>query len=79
MVISAPALKQGSAYALYTGGTGTGDAAGLYTAYSGGAKLCTITLSAITTSVSDSGQAVSGGMGGGMGGGGGPGGMGGRR
>lgn len=79
VVISAPALKQGSAYALYTGGTGTGDAAGLYTAYSGGAKLCTITLSAITTSVSDSGQAVSGGMGGGMGGGGGPGGMGGRR
>ena len=71
VVISTPALTQGTAYTLYSGGTHSGNAtAGLYESgsFSGGTKLFTVTLSSTVTSVSDTGAAVTGDMGG-MGGG----------
>ena len=72
VLISAPDLKTGESYTLYTGGTGGGTQTnGLYTAYTPGEKLTDVTLSDMVTSISDNGGAAAegmGGFGGGMGG-----------
>ena len=71
IVISVPSLTQGESYTLYTGGTPEGEGSdGLYTgtAAAGAEKLTDVTLSGAVTSISDSGNAVNGGMNGGPGG-----------
>lgn len=70
LILSLPALEQGETYTLLSGGAGSGEGTDGYypDGSSGGSELTEVTLSGAVTSVSDSGQAVSGGMGG-MGGG----------
>ncbi len=80
MIISSPDLRQNTSYTLSSGGGSTGENSdGLYTGgtVSGGTLLTTLSLNGTVTSLSDSGEAVSGGMarpggmgdpGGGMGG-----------
>ncbi|MDD2956292.1 MAG: carbohydrate-binding domain-containing protein [Oscillospiraceae bacterium] len=74
LVITAPSLAQGESYSLFAGGSCSGNGfSGLYEEgeISGASQLCTVTLTDLSTRISDSGAAVSGGMGGmgGMGGG----------
>lgn len=72
LILSLPSLTQGETYTLLSGGTGYGEGTDGYypDGSSGGSALTEVTLSGAVTSISDSGQAVGGGMGGGpMGGG----------
>ncbi|MDH7497701.1 MAG: carbohydrate-binding domain-containing protein [Syntrophomonadaceae bacterium] len=62
LVVSAPALRQGSSYRLYSGGTcGATALDGWFTGgnWSGGTLLTTVTLSATVTAIADDGTAVS--------------------
>lgn len=80
VVLSSPGLKEGETYTVYAGGRAEGgkttDGLTVGGTLSDGSKLFDITLGAGANRVSDSGEAVSGGM---MGGGGRPGGGGGGR
>ena len=65
MIISSPDLRQNTSYTLSSGGGSTGENSdGLYTGgtVSGGTLLTTLSLNGTVTSLSDSGEAVSGGM-----------------
>lgn len=74
VVISTPDMEQNGTYTLCTGGsTETASGDGLYTgSYTPGTEVVSITIDSIITSISETGAAVSNGMGGGMGGNGGP-------
>lgn len=70
IVVSSPYLEQSKAYTLYSGGNISGDSIdGLINdgSFSDGTKVVDITLSNISTSITDTGEAFSGGMGGGPG------------
>jgi len=74
IVVSIPELADGGTYRICSGGSADGGTAGsalvLGGTYTGGTLLTQVTLSGTVTRISDTGEAVSGGMGmGGMGGG----------
>ena len=69
LVISSPELVQGEEYTLSTGGSCEDGQNGYYGSgvYTGGTKLCQVTLSDTMTTISSDGTVLSGNMGGGFG------------
>lgn len=66
IVISAPALEQNATYTVFSGGSASGEEqGGLYAdgSYTGGSKVVDVPLSDTVTRISDTGEAVTGGMG----------------